>query len=271
MPWWVGVVLAAVTYLVFSAIGAMTPPNLATAGPPAVVGIMAIAVSKVAKVVVPLLCLVGAALSAWQAQHRRGLAAQAQGQEARSAIDGMSWQDFERLVGEAFRMRGYSVTETGGGGADGGVDLVLRKGGDTFLVQAKQWRAFRVGVTVVRELYGVMAAKGAAGGFVVTSGTFTSEALAFADGRNVQLVDGAELARWLADVQKAGAHAAVSAARPEVAPGAAAPLKRSDDTPACPVCSRRMVRRTASRGANAGRAFWGCPGFPSCRGTRAAE
>ena len=49
----------------------------------------------------------------------------------------MSWRDFERLDGEAFRMRGYSVTETGGGGADGGVDLQLARGSETFLVQCK--------------------------------------------------------------------------------------------------------------------------------------
>jgi restriction system protein len=46
----------------------------------------------------------------------------------------------------------------------------------SFLVQCKQWKAFKVGVQVVRELYGLMAAHGAAGGFVVTSGRFTDEA-----------------------------------------------------------------------------------------------
>lgn len=106
----------------------------------------------------------------------------------------MSWREFEMLVGEAFRLQGYSVVENGGGGgADGGVDLVLTKTGEKFLVQCKQWKAFRVGVDVVREHYGVMAAKGAAGGFVVTSGAFTSEAKAFTDGRNVRLVDGHKL------------------------------------------------------------------------------
>jgi len=61
------------------------------------------------------------------------------------------------------------------------------------LVQCEQWRAFKVGVDVVRELYGVVAATGAIGGFVVTSGRFTSEASAFASGRNVTLIDGAAL------------------------------------------------------------------------------
>ncbi len=97
------------------------------------------------------------------------------------------------LVGEAFRHSGYAVTETGGGGADEGVDLALSKDNEKFLVQCKQWRAMKVGVTTVRELYGVMAAKGAAGGFVVTSGKFTKEAERFAAGRNITLIDGVVL------------------------------------------------------------------------------
>jgi transposase len=74
------------------------------------------------------------------------------------ALGDMTWREFEMLVGEGFRLQGYEVTETGGGGADGGVDLVLRKDREKYLVQCKQWKAFKVGVTVVRELYGVMAA-----------------------------------------------------------------------------------------------------------------
>jgi hypothetical protein len=42
------------------------------------------------------------------------------------SIRRMSWQEFETLVGEAYRRQGYSVEETGGGDADGGVDLILR-------------------------------------------------------------------------------------------------------------------------------------------------
>lgn len=59
----------------------------------------------------------------------------------------MSWQQFETLVGEGFRRRGYSVKETGGGGPYGSVDLVLSKNGEKTLVQCKQWKAFKVGVS----------------------------------------------------------------------------------------------------------------------------
>lgn len=36
--------------------------------------------------------------------------------------------------------------------------------------------------------------------------------------------------------------------------------------PACPVCGKETRKRTAGKGANAGKAFWGCSGYPECRG-----
>jgi ssDNA-binding Zn-finger/Zn-ribbon topoisomerase 1 len=36
--------------------------------------------------------------------------------------------------------------------------------------------------------------------------------------------------------------------------------------PACPLCGRKMTLRTARRGNNAGSQFWGCTGYPKCRG-----
>jgi restriction system protein len=184
--------------------------------------------------------------------------------KAADVLDGMSWQEFERLVGEAFRLQGYAVTETGGGGADGGVDLVLTKGGEKFLVQCKQWRAFRVGVDVVRELFGVMAARGATGGFVVTSGRFTDEAASFASGRNVRLVDGPKLRGLIQQAAAARARDGSAAPRQQ----ASAPLPQAPASPACPICSSPMVRRVARRGANANSEFWGCTTYPKCRGTR---
>jgi restriction system protein len=37
--------------------------------------------------------------------------------------------------------------------------------------------------------------------------------------------------------------------------------------PSCPLCSRPMARRVARKGSRAGSEFWGCTGFPGCRGT----
>lgn len=35
--------------------------------------------------------------------------------------------------------------------------------------------------------------------------------------------------------------------------------------PTCPKCGRPMLLRTARKGPNAGKPFWGCSGFPECR------
>lgn len=42
---------------------------------------------------------------------------------------------------------------------------------------------------------------------------------------------------------------------------------KPDAAPACPECGRPMRRRMAGKGSHAGRGFWGCSGYPVCRGT----
>jgi four helix bundle suffix protein len=44
---------------------------------------------------------------------------------------------------------------------------------------------------------------------------------------------------------------------------------RSDkaDKPRCPVCDKPMLQRTARKGSKTGQAFWGCSGYPDCKGT----
>jgi restriction system protein len=112
----------------------------------------------------------------------------------------LTWQQFEVMVGEAFRRTGYGVVETGKGGADGGVDLVLKKAGQRFLVQCKHYRSTRVGVTIVREIYGVVAARRAEGAFVVTTGSFTKEATEFARSLPIELIDGARLEAMVREI-----------------------------------------------------------------------
>ena len=46
------------------------------------------------------------------------------------------------------------------------------------------------------------------------------------------------------------------------------PTDRTAAPPTCPVCGASMVLRTARKGAHAGSRFWGCSGYPACKGTR---
>lgn len=267
LPWWVGVVLGLVGYLLLHRLA--TPISATDVQHGQVAGLMQQAVIKglatAGQYIVPIIFFAGAAFSAWRRKQRQSLVSDVAQAQSVNALDGMSWREFELLVGEAFRLQGFRVSETGGGGPDGGVDLTLTKGTEKFLVQCKQWKAFKVGVDVVRELYGVMAARGATGGFVVTSGRFTAEAKAFAEGRNVQLVDGPRL---FSMIKQAKQSMSAAVKQPENKPAIAQPAAAVET--ACPQCGADMVMRTARKGANAGKAFWGCSNFPSCRGIRKA-
>lgn len=112
-----------------------------------------------------------------------------------STLQALSWQDFERLTGEAFRKMGYRVQETGLGGADDGVDLVLTRGGRRYVVHCKHWKRGRVGAPVVREMVGVALHAKAQGVIVVTCGQFTAQAWRYAKGKPIRLIDGVALLR----------------------------------------------------------------------------
>jgi restriction system protein len=263
LPWWAGVWLALISYLVLHRF-AVTPNPVAVQ--PGQMGdfvgrTLVATFASIGQFLVPFLCLLGALASFFRRRQREALVSGVSQSNSAGALNRMSWREFEMLVGEAFRLQGYKVGERGGEGADGGVDLVLRKGTETHLVQCKQWKAYKVDVKVVRELYGVMAAEGATGGFVMTSGTFTADAQAFARGLNIELVDGPKLFALIQQAKASRSTATpLSIARPSPV---SAPL-----SPECPHCGSSMVLRTAKKGVNAGSQFWGCSQYPACRGTR---
>jgi restriction system protein len=49
--------------------------------------------------------------------------------------------------------------------------------------------------------------------------------------------------------------------KPETSPGSL-----NSGNPICPLCSGAMIKRTAKRGSNAGKEFWGCSHYPDCKG-----
>jgi hypothetical protein len=106
------------------------------------------AISQLLRVLAGLAALSGAiaAISSLSAACRR--ARLLDGQSDLASVKRLSWQDFERLVGEAYRREGFHVEEVGLGGADGGVDLILRRRGESTLVQCKRWNVSAVGASV---------------------------------------------------------------------------------------------------------------------------
>lgn len=71
------------------------------------------------------------------------------------------------------------------------------------------------------------------------------------------LAAGIVLAAWLiAELHKWNLRRAARSPRPAAT---------SATPPACPCCQSSMVLRTATRGPNVGKPFWGCSRYPNCR------
>lgn len=196
-PWWVNVLLAAVSWagIVFLAPGLVADAPIA--GPQ--LGYLVERIGWLPGTVLAGLFLVCAWVS-WRAGRRKRRLL-----DTRTGIESirrLSWREFEELVAEAFRREGYKIEENVKAGADGGVDIRLRRGGKLFLVQCKSWNRNRVGVGVVREMCGVMMDEGAAGVVIVCSGGFTRDAWGFAKGKPVRLVGGRALMEMIGRVKR---------------------------------------------------------------------
>jgi restriction system protein len=232
--WWVSAVLALLAYAILPSV---LPAAVVKGGLVVIITFGLLAIS---------------ALSAIRSLRSRSLL------DTQTGVDSLRdlpWKSFEDVLAEAYRRQGYHVKEMLDSGADGGVDLVLRKDEQVVVVQCKRWRGKPVPVQVVRELYGVMIDQRASAAKIVATTSFTPEAIVFAKGKPIELVDSKALLRLVRDVQTSG-RLAISSGGPDHL------------TPTCPSCSTPMVLREARRGVYAGQKFWGCVNYPNCRGTR---
>jgi hypothetical protein len=158
-------------------------------------------------------------------------------------IQAMSWREFEDLVSAYFAANGYGVDHVGRDTADGGVDVVLTKGGKTWLVQCKHYRNQWVEEKPLRELLGVVTSRRAAGGIFVACGVFDDQALAFAKANPVLQLIGGERLRELVEetVQR----------------------QKPESLDLCPECGGPMRSAQGRYGP-----FLGCANFPACKGWR---
>ena len=170
----------------------------------------------------------------------------------------LEWKRFEELTVAYARSKGLHCVATRHG-ADGGVDMYVGKSRDEepfAAIQCKAWRTRKVGVKPVRELLGVVAAKGMSKGIFMTSGSYTREAVEFAEGQPLELIDGNDFIGKIKQLSKSDQEKLFFLAR-----------EGDFTTPTCPNCNVKMVSRESKKGTNAGSRFWGCPTYPKCRQT----
>ena len=191
LPWWVSVLAAALVYLIVG----LAIPFLFAGAATAEMGQAAMDYGWI----FALAFLLPAPFAAYRRHRRKKLL---DTQADLESIRNLHWQDFEKLVAEAFSRIGYTVS-SGGPSSTGGVDLIATTANERILVQCKHWRAAMVGVAAVGDLVDSMQVESATGGAVVTSGTFSDDAMAFAAGKPIQLIDGEQLEKLVLSVRRA--------------------------------------------------------------------
>ncbi|MBZ5609431.1 MAG: restriction endonuclease [Acidobacteriia bacterium] len=199
-------------------------------------------------------------------------------------------RQFEDAVAELFRRLGYKVKQTPFT-RDGGKDAILRKGGKKYLLECKRYGpAQGVGRRDLQILFAAMHAEGAAGGFCVTTGSFTSTAKEYAAAVNITLYDWSRLAFLVneaypesADFSEASVMCRecglVTTVPVDVLPASAQcrnghavtsniviadfRILAEAEVPYCETCGApmRLVKWH-------GREFWGCTSYPKCRSTK---
>ncbi len=256
LPWYIGLLLAAVIYGIAHVVFKMQIVPIASTG-----FAWMFLFRIILEFFVPFVFFMGGIISAGHAItthfRRAKMYNSAREQDLDIEIRHMNWRDFEVFTGDWFRAQGYEVTQHGGDKPDGGVDVELRKDGQLYVVQCKHYFAGgKVGVELVRALRGSMSDSNAAGGFFVTTGQYTPDAVSYAQNNFITLINIKDLVARINNQSGTS-----SPATPE----------SSKDVPLCPACSSAMVRRTAHRGDNAGNEFWGCSRYPECKGIRPVE
>jgi len=262
LPWWVGLFLAVGSYIGLHSLATKGLPQ-AQAGDisQALTGGLIYTFASLGQYFLPVIFSIGSVLSAFMTIKRKRLHSNVTSGDKKVAD--INWYDFELLIGEHFRRQGFTVDETKTG-ADGGIDLVLKKDSGKYLVQCKHYKAYKVGVKPVREVLGVMVSCGATGGYVVTSGQFTKDAMSFAEDNKITLIDGSELQRILKAIPKKPR--ALAATDDQIT---TALNNNAEEGPGiCPKCGSSLVVRVARQGNRAGQKFLGCSKFPGCRFTK---
>lgn len=99
---------------------------------------------------------------------------------------------FEELINSLLKEMGFETELTSKSG-DGGVDIIARYNEPIFkgkyLIQCKYWTN-QVGEPPIRDLYGVCLSENANKGVLITNSGFTDNAMRFAEGKNLELIDG---------------------------------------------------------------------------------
>jgi restriction system protein len=166
----------------------------------------------------------------------------------------LEWKRYEEICRELLQIEvkgrlNVNVTQIG---ADGGIDLTVTdsKGKLLAIGQCKAWSNI-VGVSLIRELYGVMASEKVEQGYFFATSSFSHDATEFTKGKKINLVDGAQQIKMILSLSRQQQIRLMKVA-----------TAGDYQTPTCPRCDKKMIRRNSNKGE-----FWGCLNYPRCKAT----
>lgn len=111
--------------------------------------------------------------------------------------------EFEDCISNLLLQKGFHVIQTEYSN-DGGIDIIANWDGDFFngkyIIQCKNWSS-NVGQPYIRDLYGVVMSERANKGILITTSDFTQQAYSFADGKNIELINGIQLKRIISNTE----------------------------------------------------------------------
>jgi restriction system protein len=105
----------------------------------------------------------------------------------------LGWSEFEHLCKLLFEEEGWRVRENEKKGADGGVDLWMKRRRTEAIVQCKKYEDARVTIKVVREMYGLMYEYDVECAIIVTTSEFTKECYRFVEDKPIEIINGETL------------------------------------------------------------------------------
>jgi len=186
-PWWIGVILAMIAYLVmrFGFAALMPPGETAQA---VADGMAQIAwVFALPFLFAAVVSLLRQFFRARMRPRRRSLV----------TLRVLPRHRFELLVGEAFGRQGYVVEPRGSRAPEGDVDLELWREGRKSIVVCRHWQARQVGIELIRELHEILKFERADEAIFLSSGSYTHDAWQFAQSKPLRLIDGDRLLNLL--------------------------------------------------------------------------
>lgn len=171
-------------------------------------------------------------------------------------LQSLEWKRYEEVCMEYLRIKNCAADVTCTG-ADGGIDIkIADKNGNMLAIgQCKAWNK-PIGVSLIRELYGVKASEQIKHGIFLTTSIYSQEAIEFAKNKALLLIDGDVFVKLINDLDEINKQRIDQIA-----------TEGDYTTPTCVHCNVKMIKRIATKGKDEGNAFWGCINYPKCRKT----